>query len=308
MVILDITNLCNLKCIHCPQPQLQAQPGFKAAFLAWEHYVRIIDELADTGEPVLVRFVGDGEPLLHPKIMEMVEYAAPHGNIVTNLTTNGLLLDDKAQERLLNAKVALIDISIDALTKPVYEAVRRGGNYQKLMRNVFGLLARIRKTKAVTKTMVSFISQNENAEEAEWFGKYWEPLADYVMIRSLHSAAGQVKIGESRERNLAGSQERYPCPHLWKRLTVDFDGRIKYCAHDWGTGSTLANIANKSLGEVWRGEALGALRKEQVENRYLLDSICGPCTDWASTKWDYGYERLIDKVVFGGKPCLYPGK
>lgn len=311
MIILDITNVCNLRCVHCPHAEMQARSDFKPMHFRWEHFTKIVDELQDHHQPCLIRFVGDGEPLLHPRLLDMVDYAKERSRGIVNLTTNGTVLAPDKIDRLLDAGIDIIDVSIDALTKPVYSRVRRGGSFERVMLNIFHLLAAREKRSSHLKVMVSFVEQNENAHEADGFRNYWEPLVDYVMVRRLHShsAARQAKQQESRERNEAGEQERYPCPHLWKRLTIDFMGRIKFCAHDWETGSVLAQIEESTLKSVWQGDALRAIRSRHLASRQDAVSICRECSDWASSRWDQGYERLVDRVVMGKPtfiPCLPP--
>lgn len=300
MIILDITNTCNLQCIHCPQPELQASPNFVSKGMSWDHFTRIVDEIAAHDQPTLLRFAGDGEPSVHPRLFDMLVHAKQNCNATVNLTTNGLLLTEKRIKQLLASEIDLIDISLDALTKNTYQKVRRGGSYERLMANLFYLLRHRDPEK--TKVMVSFVCQDENSHEADLFKEYWDQLVDYVMVRSLHSAAGAVsavKIIESSARNQASKQNRYPCPHLWKRLTVDFDGNIKFCAHEWLGNSDvlLGNINDTSLQSVWQGKVLQKVREDQFNNTYPPGFICTQCTDWASSKWDYGYERLVDRVV-----------
>jgi MoaA/NifB/PqqE/SkfB family radical SAM enzyme len=299
MVVLDMTNACNLRCIHCPLTEMIEKPGYQAAHLSWEYFSKIVDELTEIGEPVLLRMVGNGEPMIHPEFMKMAEYACQSENITVNLTTNGLMMTDKKIKAILEMGMDLIDVSIDAMTKPVYEEVRSGGKYETFCAKMFNLLDQRSKKKAKTRLMVSFISQKENRHEADAFRTFWEPLVDYVMIRNLHSALGQVKTEESATYNKAKSIERYPCPHLWKRLTVDFHGNIKFCAHDWTDEADLilGNIGDVSLAEVWTGSHLGGLREKHACNTIDVGHVCGPCTDWASSPWEYGYERLVDRVV-----------
>lgn len=309
MIILDITNACNLRCIHCPHAEIQSRADFRPTHLPYEHFERVLIELEAHDQPCLLRFVGDGEPLLHPKLLDMVEQAKARCRCVVNLTSNGTLLTPGRSDRLLDAGIDLIDVSIDAVTKPVYESVRRGASYERLMLNMFHLLRTRNQRRAPTKVMVSFIEQDENFVEKGVFQMFWEPLVDYVMVRQLHSASGQVKQHESRRRNEAPARDRYPCPHLWKRLTVDFLGRIKFCAHDWEEGSVLGNIASSTLREIWQGVALQRLRECHRAGDFSSDSICKECSDWASSKWDWGYERLVDRVVMKKPtfiPCLPP--
>tara|TARA_B110000027_G_C16122545_1_gene304195 strand:- start:12604 stop:13611 length:1008 start_codon:yes stop_codon:yes gene_type:complete len=307
MVILDITNTCNLKCIHCPQPIMQAKPGFKPQYFEFDWLKKVVDEIAESKQSMLLRIAGDGEPTIHPRLVEMVNYAKKNSQAVVNLTTNGLLVGQEVTEALLKADIDLVDFSIDAYSKDVFEEVRRGGNYQKLMRNIFGFVERRNALRKKTKVMVSFVAQKENQHEVQEFRKFWSPIVDRVLIRQLHSALGQAKEEESKELNDADNVRRFPCPHLWKRLTIDYKGNIKFCAHDWffDAETTLAQIQNAGMGETWRGKKLAKLREFHTTNNFPPNSICGNCNDWASTRWDYGYERLIDKVVFK-EPILIP--
>lgn len=305
MIILDVTNTCNLKCIHCPQPILQQQKGFKSLFMKWEHFQKIADEIATVDQSMLLRIAGDGEPTIHPQLVEMVQYAKKNTKAAVNLTTNGLLVNREKADALLDAGIDLVDFSIDAYSKAAFEAVRRGGRYERLLGNIMGFLDRRNSKRAKTKVMVSFVVQKENAHEVEAFRQFWTPLVDRVLIRQLHSAVGQVKVEESQALNNARTRERFPCPHLWKRMTIDFRGTVKYCAHDWvfEDGVKLGNIADDSLRDIWRGDVLREVRGHHINGTYPKGAVCTTCTDWASTRWDMGYERLIDKVVYQ-KPTL----
>lgn len=306
MIVLDVTNTCNLCCVHCPQPVLRRKPGFRPRHLEWDLFVKVVEEIRTYRHRCLLRLAGDGEPLLHPRILEMVELACRESAAVVNLTTNGVLLTPDRMTRLLEAGIDVIDVSLDALTGPTYERVR-GGDLERVVSQLLSLVNRIRVEKRRTKVVVSFVEQEANREESAAFRKFWAPIADHVLIRTLHSAAGFVRLEESRRTNRADSIERHPCPHLWKRLTVDYAGRIKFCAHDWADGGshTLGHLASSSLAAEWKGAALAALRWDHVSGEFKAGTLCADCTDWASSPWNYGYERIIDKVVFE-EPVLMP--
>jgi hypothetical protein len=68
-------------------------------------------------------------------------------------------------------------------------------------------------------------------------------------------------------------------------------------------GVKLGDIAQDSLRDIWRGERLREIRGHHLNGTYPKGAVCTTCTDWASTRWDMGYERLIDKVVYK-KPTL----
>jgi len=301
MIILDITNTCNLACIHCPQPLLQASADFKSRHMSWDHFTKIIDEIATIDEPVLLRFTGDGEPTVHPKLFDMLALAKERCGATVNLTTNATKLTPKRIDALLAQGVDVIDISIDALSEATYDQVRKGGDFKRLNENIDYLLGRRGALNAPTKVMVSFIKQDANQHEADDFAAYWDTRVDEVMIRSMHSAVGMVKNEESKRLNNAEDQGRYPCPHLWKRLTIDFNGDVKFCAHEWvgNTDVLLGNIADAPLVGIWQGPHLSDIRARHNNDDHREGFICTTCSDWAAARWDWGYERLIDRVVHG---------
>ena len=73
-LMYDVNNVCNARCPCCPQSAIALADEFDPRHLKWEHFVPTIEEAARYNVE-LVRFTGDGEPLLHPKMTEMVAYA-----------------------------------------------------------------------------------------------------------------------------------------------------------------------------------------------------------------------------------------
>jgi sulfatase maturation enzyme AslB (radical SAM superfamily) len=302
-LMFDVTNLCNMQCIHCPQPSIQAAEGFSPKFMPLQHFYAAVRELQSVEHPCFLRFTGDGEPMLHSHLLEMLVSAKSQTTCSVNLTTNASRLSSSIIPELLRANVDMIDISLDALSKDTYERVRQGGNFDRVLSNVYELLDLRQRTHSKTKVLVSFVVQQENAHEADAFQTYWRERADFVVLRRLHSSKGMVSVKEVVNANQVGADKRHPCPHPWKRLTLNFAGEIKYCPIDWGTGSTIGNIQTESLRDCWA--SLSAVREQHCSGEFDGQGICGPCVDWASTSWGQGYERIVDKLIYQ-YPALYP--
>jgi sulfatase maturation enzyme AslB (radical SAM superfamily) len=303
MILLDITNICNLKCIHCPQPDIQAAKGFSIMHIPFAVVESIVAQLHNYSKSCLLRFVGDGEPMLHPQLLDMLELARQKTNCVINLTTNGTQLNSVAVDRILQSNIHMLEVSLDALTKDTYETIRCQSDYEKVMGNIFTFISRRKKLKASTKLLVSFVLQEQNKHELDAFRKFWQSIADFVVIRNLHSANNRVKQDEV-QGNVLQYPNRYPCPHLWKRLIVDFKGQIKFCPTDWGKDSVIADVLKDGLAEAWK--RVGTLRNCHRNRIFSDTNICGSCIDWATTPWDQGYERIVDKIIFK-QPTLLPG-
>lgn len=291
MIIFDVLNVCNLNCVHCPHKELVKKKGFKPIYLDFDLYEKIIDEISKH-EVDLVRFTGDGEPLLHKRILEMIRYAKVKVKGKVNLTTNGLLLNKGIDKFLLELPIDFIDISIDAFSEEKYNLIRRGGDYKKLMLNIHELIRVKTEMRSPTKIMVNMINQELVRDEIEQFREYWSSLVDYVLIRNLHTVNNYLTV----EGKTATDDKRYPCPHLYKRLTVDFNGNVKFCAHDWFDNAIVGNLKEQLISEIWNGPRYKKLRIQHEEGKFKQIPICSECQDWKSVPWDYGYDKVIEKL------------
>lgn len=292
MVIFDVLNVCNLNCWHCPHKELIKRHNFKPSYLDFRFFSKAIDEISNY-EVDLVRFTGDGEPLLHKDILRMIEYAKFHLKGKINLTTNGLLLGKSISVFLLKLPIDFIDISIDAYSEERYKLIRQGGDFKKLMSNVERLIGLKSELKSQTKIMVNMIDQELVRDEIEQFKNYWMPRVDYVLIRNLHSVNNYIHI-KKREDDING--DRYPCPHLYKRTTIDFNGNIKFCAHDWFDYAIIGNLNNDSIKSIWNGPEYRTLRLNHEHKRFDEIPLCRNCRDWKSVPWNYGYDKVIKKL------------
>jgi len=106
LVQMVVTRRCNLTCGYCNEYDDVSDPVPTAEL------EERIDYVASLGTLVLT-FTG-GEPLLHPELDRLVAYAVGRGMVVTTIT-NGYPLTKRWIERLNDAKLSWIQISIDNL-------------------------------------------------------------------------------------------------------------------------------------------------------------------------------------------------
>ncbi len=311
IITLENTNVCNLRCVHCPQGQgYPDRPDYHATYMNWDVYTKAIDEIAQH-QITLLRYSPDGEALIHPQFLDQTAYAKAKGVKPVGLTTNGVLLDNPAiengkrqakktmMERLLEIGIDLIDISLDAARKESYERVRVGANYHRVWSNIHRLLYYREKLKAPTKIMLSIIVQPEiTQEEVDEFVKYWTPLVDRVIVRGYLTNLGLTPDKPGTVVDQLRDVERWPCPQFWKRTTIGADGSIRFCVVDWLETTVLGHIGTHSIKELWHSDEYERLRQAHLEGRYAdAHSLCGPCTDWMGMRWDWGFELAVDAVM-----------
>lgn len=301
-VIIDVTEVCNLECTHCPHPEFKKSKYYDARYLDPELNVRIVNEVRDHGAGLTqyIRYSSEGEPLVHPKGYEMIEYAARNSGVFVTLTTNGTIMNERRTRKLLDSGVHMIDISIDAATPETYAKVRVKGDLNVTRANVLNLLAWIRQTGSPTKVVVSFIEQEQNKHEVAAFQSYWNDQgADAVVIRRLHSAAGAVVNIANIMRREQQHEVRRPCVYPWERIVLTPRGYLAFCPADWSHGSSIVDYRNVTVAETWNGEFYRQLRAAHLGNEFSQHGFCGQCPDWKQTRWPdegRGYADLIKEM------------
>lgn len=86
-VNIEVTNRCNASCPMCPMQNMKRKEGN----MSFSLFQKIVDECADNGVEKIKYHIA-GEPLIHPKLEEMIEYSKEAGIPDTHLTTNASLL------------------------------------------------------------------------------------------------------------------------------------------------------------------------------------------------------------------------
>lgn len=298
-VIVDITEVCNLACIHCPHPEFKQSAYYSARYLEPELNRKMVDEVRQHGQGLTeyIRYTSEGEPLIHPEGYEMIEYAIRNSGVYVTLTTNGTIMNEKRTRRLLDSGVHMIDISIDAFKPETYAKIRVNGDLEVTRSNVLRLLSWIREGGLKTKVVVSFVEHPHNAAEAADFERYWkEQGADYVVIRRLHSAAGAVVRVADLMRKEQADEKRRPCVYPWERIVLNPRGFLSFCPADWTHGSSIVDYRTTTIREVWQGEFYRALRLAHLDNDFSRHAFCGQCPDWAATRWPHEGRAYADMV------------
>ncbi|BAU48606.1 radical SAM protein [Sulfurifustis variabilis] len=306
-IIVDITEVCNLACVHCPHPEFKKSKHYGARYLEPELNAKMVEEVRQHGQGLTqyIRYTSEGEPLIHPKGYDMIEHAVRNSGVFVTLTTNGTIMNEKRTRRLLEAGVHMIDISIDAFKPETYAKVRVNGDLNVTRANVQRLIRWVKESAAPTKVVVSYVEQPQNRAETADFESFWKNEgANYVVIRRLHSAAGAVDGAAELMRARNARVPRYPCLYPWERITLNPRGELAFCPQDWFHGSAVADYRITTIRETWQGEVYRALRRAHVANDFTNHRFCGQCPDWATTRWPgegRSYADMVEEFMCKGK-------
>ncbi len=287
-IVVDVTEFCNLACVHCPFVSVTKPKGKARHQLAPELHKKLAQDVAKDGKKScrFVRYSGEGEPLLHPHIIEFLSEMSAVG-AQTSLTSNGLLLTQERCEAIVAAGTSAVDISIDAFKPETYAKIRVGGDFETMQAGVKRLIAAKRAANSPLKIMTSFIHQEGNEGEDEDFKAYWQDQgADLVFIRDLHSCAGHQKE-LAQKMWAAAPKPRTPCLYPWERLNLKADGFVHFCPADWEHGSRVGDFRKQTMAEIWQSPEMEAVRQAHVTNDFSAHSFCGQCPDWSVIRWPW---------------------
>lgn len=126
VVIWEVTQACDLACVHC---RASAQPLRHSGELNQLEARSLIDQVAELCVPVFV--LTGGDPLKRPDIYDLVEYADRRG-VRTSLTPSATpLLTRAAITELKGRGLARLAVSLDGSTAQIHDAFRGvAGSFQ----------------------------------------------------------------------------------------------------------------------------------------------------------------------------------
>ena len=206
----------------CPrgEPDIMTRP---LGSIFDELFKKITDEVDYFSEPCCFHWFG--EPLMHLRLFDQIDYAKQHGVPNLGISTNAALLNRQRAEAILASPLDTRIISIDGACKDVYEKIRISAafTYEQVCANVREFLAlRAEKRRSTPHTTLSIIVMEENTSQLKAFKREWSGLA-----RISHTATScgdplRERIGCSRSALVDVCPIRLPRTELRAPSTQSF--------------------------------------------------------------------------------------
>jgi radical SAM protein with 4Fe4S-binding SPASM domain len=264
---VEITNRCNANCIMCSRKNMKRPIGD----MEMETFRKIIDEVKSQTELIWLHLAG--EPLLHPKLFEMIAYGKACG-VQLGMSTNAIKLTEDTSRRIIDSGLDLFIISFDGANKETYEKIRRLANFEETLANIRRFLEFKKQAKRAPTTQIQFIYMNENKEELKDFVSLWKKTAaDHVRFKPY------FRFPDEKDNLGPGTEARSakPCFLLWRQIAIFWDGTVVSCCWDFLGQTPLGNIKDSALSEIWNGPALQDMRRKHIEGRMKEIPLCKTC-------------------------------
>ncbi|MBI5331968.1 MAG: SPASM domain-containing protein [Candidatus Aenigmarchaeota archaeon] len=268
---IESSSYCNLRCRMCPQSF--APKSIDKGYAEWNMFKKIIDESAKHGL-CSIKLNWRGEPLLHKQLPEMVAYAKKHGIIEVMINTNGQLMTKDMSRKLIKAGIDKIIISLDGMNRTTYEHLRQGANYDKLIKNMDDLLV-LKKELGAKKPFVRVqtLRMKETNKEVNDYVRFWKQRVDDVAVNE-YSNRGEAEKRDVGDYTVVG---RCPCPQIWQRMMIAWNGDVMVCCGDWYKKTLIGNVNKSSVKELWDSKKWEHIREMHKQRRLAEVPGCDKC-------------------------------
>lgn len=135
LVFWETTVACNLECTHCRR--LEVAKELARSDLTHEDGLRLIDQIAEVGSPILV-FSG-GEPLMRPDLFDLAAHARDRALRIA-LASNGTMINPALAQRIAETGFERVSVSLDGACSQTHDEFRRQIGSFNLANNAMRLL------------------------------------------------------------------------------------------------------------------------------------------------------------------------
>ncbi len=268
--IIEATNRCNLQCRYCPSV---CNDGFPVGDMPVEFFKSIVDRIAEESPESTVIPWANGEPFLHPRYLEMMEYLNSKGlryYVTTNLT---IWREDVLRELLRDGSGCnQLIVSMDGLFGSGNIAKARPGTDEDTLRRNLGRLFALKAEMASkTNLAVKICRRGQDYGEVERYIQQWLENSDLDFV-----IVGDALVGENEH-----SMRTQPCQYFDNNfMVIRWTGDLVICAYN----DKAVNELKGSYGKVGMTESLLELynnemiqRRREAQDVGVFTSPCDTC-------------------------------
>jgi len=274
-IMIEPTNVCNLKCPACPTGS--GKLPFKKGRMPLADFRALVDELGPSA--TYAQLWGFGEPFLHPHILDMVAYCKNFGMEVRVSTNGHFLGDGRSAERLVASGLNSLKISLDGATQETLQRYRVNASLDRILDGIREINeAKTRCASKHPRLVLQFIVMKHNQHEiprmkelaAALKMKYkqktvWveeDTAADFLPEKGYSRFFIDPKTGALR----LAHQRLGLCPFPWDWAMVNWDGTVVPCCKDPYRYHLFGNVSEQNYRTIWRSTEFAHFRRRLLRD------------------------------------------
>lgn len=277
---IEPTNICNLRCVYCPQSDHDNHFINGRGYMSFETYRRVLDNLLADFSPLFVSLHRDGEPMLNKELNQFIRYTVSK-NVKAIMSSNCTLLTEERSEALLDSGLSLIKTDFCA-DKKTYEDLRVGAKWEDTCRGMLGILELARKKNKPFQMNMTDISTHGVTEEAalartDALRKLFADYEEDVVVTRVHFHNALEESVRSMSEGESSSGRYTLCHHPWVHIVVDFKGNVVPCCRDLRSEYVCGNLLENDMKFIWNDGPFLAVRTALKNRRPQEINICAKC-------------------------------
>lgn len=287
-ISIEPTTSCNLQCPECPSGLRKfTRP---TGFLTYKTMDKIVDQLATY--LFYVTFYFQGEPLLHKDFANYISILRKK-NIVTGTSTNAHYLTPEKSKEIIDSGLNRLIVSVDGADAETYKKYRKGGNFDKVIKNIREFI-NIRNSQKAKAPMVElqFIVFQHNEHQIDAIKKLGKDLGvDKVALKTAqlyefeegnplmpgllkYSRYKKTKDGKYQIKGGLPSK----CYRSWSGSVITWDGQVVPCCFDKDADHKFGNIHTTEYHTIMQNIDYQRFRQQILTDRSKIE-ICRNCTE-----------------------------
>ncbi|MDC1176748.1 radical SAM/SPASM domain-containing protein [Candidatus Pelagibacter sp.] len=295
MIIIETTNICNLRCPVCPTTIDMTR---SRGFMDFKLFKNIIDEFTYIKKKPEIAMNFSGEPTLHKDIYSFVEYASKKGHR-TYISTNVTAMNENNSIKLIKSGLSDIHLCIDGFSNESHDTYRIGSRFEIIKRNIETFLSAKKKLNSQVpnvciQTLLTSLSENEKEDMVEWARKIG---ANSIDFKSFNLGSFTSKEIKEKYSYLLPSDEKFKrhknaeykkiCTIPYHQVVVYWNGDLGLCCTDFDKKVKMPNIRNTGslLKTIYSKEVIN-VRKTGLNKKY---DICKTCSIGNADYMGYNY-------------------
>lgn len=236
---------------------------------------RLFGQLAGFDE-LRVTFGGVGDPLLHPKAVEIIALARAAGLTTLHVETDFVGVTPETVTALVELGVDVVTAHLPAATAGVYREVMGVDGLSEAIGHVQSFVDHRRVAgRGAPLLAPTFVKCRKNMGEMEAWYDHWLTAVGAAVIASppeCPGAAAEVAVADM------APPRRSACRRLRSRMTVLSDGRFTSCEEDWRGSQSVGAMPDIDAGAAWR--ELTAMAADHRAGRWGDHPLCASCKGW----------------------------
>jgi MoaA/NifB/PqqE/SkfB family radical SAM enzyme len=283
IIIIDVTNSCNLRCPVCPVTFAMHRPR---GLMSMDIFRQIIDDFKPEKKKPAIYFNFSGEPTMNKALPDMISYAADHGH-ETFVSTNATKLSSEMIERLIRSGLSRINLCIDGFSKEAQEAYRVGSKFEQVKANIENFLAiraRLGSTKPLTvlQTLLTSYSEKQVDEMVEWAERIgFDQVRFKTFSLGSYTDDGQqseygylVPTNPELQRHQTETVS-LTCDVPLYQTVVFWNGDLGLCCIDYDQMIKLPNVDKVGFVKAYLSDEAARARRNGYTKSF---SICQSCS------------------------------